>query len=155
MISCVERQYEYGKNTRSEAMISKAATDVLGHLRRATLVGAAPEISDGQLLEAFITRNDEAAFGVLVRRHGPLVFGVCKRVIRHTQDAEDAFQATFLVLARKAAKVVPREAVGSWLYGVAYRTAWRARAVAARYRAREKQVETMLESETPVRTPFT
>jgi DNA-directed RNA polymerase specialized sigma24 family protein len=83
---------------------------------------------------------------VLVRRHGPLVFGVCKRVIGHTQDAEDAFQATFLVLARKASTVVPREAVGSWLYGVAYRTARRARAVAARHWTREKQVETMHET---------
>jgi RNA polymerase sigma factor (sigma-70 family) len=121
-------------------MVTKAETTVFGHL-----LGTAPEISDCQLLEAFITRQDAAAFGVLVRRHGPLVFGVCKRVLGHTQDAEDAFQVTFLVLARKAATVVPREALGNWLYGVAYRTARRARAVAIRRRAREKQVETMPE----------
>src|SRR5262245_11157184 len=125
-------------------MATKAANNtVFGHLRRVALLGAGPELTDGQLLEQFIGRRDETAFAVLVRRHGPLVFGVCRRMLGNLHDAEDAFQATFLVLARKAPTVVPREAVGNWLYGVAYRTARRAKASAARRWAREKQVKNM------------
>ena len=93
---------------------------------------------DGQLLVAFLDRADEAAFEVLVRRHGPMVLAVCRRLLRHHQDAEDAFQATFLILARKAADVWPRDAVGSWLYGVATRVALKARAVRARKLGREQ-----------------
>jgi RNA polymerase sigma factor (sigma-70 family) len=93
---------------------------------------------DGQLLERYLTRREEAAFEALVRRHGPMVLGVCRRVLRNCHDAEDAFQATFLVLVRKAASIRPREQVGNWLYGVAYRTALKARAVAARQSARER-----------------
>src|SRR5438046_2221611 len=85
------------------------------------LVSCGP--SDGQLLELFLTRRDEAAFDTLVRRHGPMILGVCRRVLKNSHDAEDAFQATFLVLVRKAATIHPRELVGHWLYGVAYRTA--------------------------------
>jgi RNA polymerase sigma factor (sigma-70 family) len=96
-----------------------------------------PVVSDGALLERFIAARDEAAFELLLRRHGPMVLGVCQRVLRHRQDAEDASQATFLVLAHKAASVRPREAVGNWLYGVAYRTALKARTAAARRRRRE------------------
>jgi RNA polymerase sigma factor (sigma-70 family) len=96
--------------------------------------------SDGQLLERFTRHRDEAAFASLVRRHGPLVAGVCRRLLHCEQDAEDVFQATFLVLARKAASIRKREAVGSWLYGVATRLARQARADAARRQARERQV---------------
>jgi len=83
--------------------------------------------TDRQLLECFIDDSDEAAFDGLVRRHRRVVWGVCRRFLPREQDAEDAFQAVFLILARKARAIRKREAVGSWLYGVAYRTALRAR----------------------------
>jgi RNA polymerase sigma factor (sigma-70 family) len=82
--------------------------------------------SDAQLLERFVAGRDEAAFELLVWRHGPTVLGVCRRVLRNEQDAEDAFQATFLVLVRKAGSISKRQAVGSWLYRVAHRVALRA-----------------------------
>jgi RNA polymerase sigma factor (sigma-70 family) len=129
--------------SRTPIMSKTAANVFFRHLRRIALLGAGPQISDGQLLEQFIARRDEAAFAMLVRRHGPLVFGVCRRMIGNIDDAEDAFQATFLVLARKATTIVPREAVANWLYGVAFRTAQRAKACAARRWAREKQVKNM------------
>ena len=94
---------------------------------RAVLLRDGAGLTDGQLLECFVSRREGAALGVLVQRHGPMVWGVCRRVLRNHDDSEDAFQATFLVLARKASSVVPREKVGNWLHGVAYRTALRAR----------------------------
>jgi RNA polymerase sigma factor (sigma-70 family) len=124
-------------------MATKSLGALIGHLHRAALLPDRAGRTDSQLLEYFVSRRDEAAFEALVRRHGPMVFAVCRRVIGNLHDAEDAFQASFLVLARKAASVSPREAVGNWLYGVAYRTARRARAVSARQRAREKQVKDM------------
>jgi RNA polymerase sigma factor (sigma-70 family) len=112
---------------------------LIQQVRRGALLG----LTDGQLLAYFIERRDEAAFEALVRRHGLMVLGVCRRVLRDLHDAEDAFQATFLVLARKAASLRSRELVGNWLYGTAYRTAQEARATIARRRARERQVEDM------------
>ena len=112
----------------------------LNYLQSALAPPGATE-SDAQLLARFLTYRDEAAFAALVRRHGPMVLGVCRRVLRHTHDAEDAFQAAFLVLARKAGSVLKRQAVASWLYMVAYRTAQRARARQARRVAREVQVD--------------
>ena len=100
---------------------------------------AAPPPADREALAAFVARRDEAAFAALVRRHGPMVLRVCRRVLGHAQDAEDACQATFLVLARKAGSVGRAEALASWLHGVAVRTALRARRDAGRRRARERQ----------------
>jgi RNA polymerase sigma factor (sigma-70 family) len=115
---------------------------VVQHLRSALLLREGAELTDGQLLECFVNRREPAALEGLVRRHGPMVWGVCRRILRNHHDAEDAFQATFLVLVRKAASVMPREMVGNWLYGVAQRTALKARA-AAKQRARERQVVDM------------
>jgi RNA polymerase sigma factor (sigma-70 family) len=97
---------------------------VLRHLRG---LAAGGDVPDGLLLERFTARHDEAAFAALVRRHGPLVYGVCRRVLHNEHDAEDAFQATFLVLARKAGSIAARDSVGSWLYQVARHMAMKAR----------------------------
>jgi RNA polymerase sigma factor (sigma-70 family) len=120
---------------------------VIRHLRRAVLRQDAAASTDGQLLASFIDHKDEAAFEALVRRHGPMVFGVCRRVVGNHHDAEDAFQATFLVLARKAPSVRPRERLANWLHGVALRTAMKAKPLTAKRRGREKQVTAMPEPE--------
>src|SRR5207249_9551730 len=99
-------------------MAKSRVNRVLDHLRQAVLSGE--DLSDGQLLEFFLAGREEFAFEALVRRHGAMVLAVCRRMVRHVQDAEDAFQATFLVLARKASAIRPRQKVGNWLYGVAY-----------------------------------
>jgi RNA polymerase sigma factor (sigma-70 family) len=116
---------------------------LLDHIRRLV----EEPLSDADLLGRFIERREETAFATLLKRHGPMVLGVCRRILGNPHDAEDAFQATFLVLARRASSVRPREAVGNWLYGVAYRTALEARAKSKRRCAREKQVEEMPEPE--------
>ncbi len=105
--------------------------------------GAGP--TDGQLLDDFLSRHDESAIASIVARHGPMVWGVCRRTLRNHQDAEDAFQATFLVLLRKAASIVPKEKLADWLYGVANQTALKARSTAAKRRLREMQVVAMPE----------
>src|SRR5262245_56503039 len=98
---------------------------------------AAEGRSDRQLLEAYAGANDQAAFATLVRRHGPMVLGVCRRVLQDVHNAEDAFQAVFLTLARKAALLRQGEALTAWLHGVSYRVALRARRDAARRRKHE------------------
>jgi RNA polymerase sigma factor (sigma-70 family) len=115
----------------------------LRSVRRAVLSRDGAGLTDGQLLTSFMERGDPAAFEGLLRRHGPMVLGVCRRVLGDCHDAEDAFQAVFLVFVRKAGSIAPREAVGGWLYGVAYRTALEARNKRSRRRAREKQVDAM------------
>jgi RNA polymerase sigma factor (sigma-70 family) len=96
---------------------------VFQHLRKLVAALPASERPDEQLLQRFVTERDEAAFGILLQRHGPMVLQVCARVLGHVHDVEDAFQATFLVLARKATTIRKPRAVGSWLHGVAYRIA--------------------------------
>src|SRR5581483_9046703 len=93
-------------------------TRTLQHLRTVMLRRDGTDATDGALLDLFITHRDEAAFEALVQRHGPMVLGVCRRVLHNAHDAEDAFQATFLILVRRAASILPREVLGNWLYGV-------------------------------------
>src|SRR6516164_5743210 len=94
-------------------------------------------LTDRQLLERFALRRDEESFAHLVQRHGPMVLGVCRQILRQEQDAEDAFQATFLVLSRKAGSIRSAEALPNWLYGVANRLATRMKAAAQRRQTRE------------------
>src|SRR5262245_30732605 len=96
---------------------------VLRYLRGLAEQGPLRDVSDGELLDAFRARQDETAFTLLVRRHGPMVLDVARRVLRREQDAEDVYQATFLLLARKANSIRKRDAVASWLHGVAQRLA--------------------------------
>src|SRR5437868_1187269 len=117
-------------------MTTRTTCGPLSRVRAAEL-GRDGGPTDGQLLARFVEERDEAALGALVRRLGPAVLGVCRRVVGDAHLGEDAFQATFLVLVRKADQVRPREQVASWLYGVAYRVARRARA--ARYRRLAKE----------------
>jgi RNA polymerase sigma factor (sigma-70 family) len=102
-------------------------------------------LADNVLLERFLSGHDEAAFEVLVRRHGPMVWATCRRTLGDSPDAEDAFQAVFLVLFRKAGSISRRELLGPWLHTVAVRTAARARARRARRQRRERQVTPMPE----------
>lgn len=119
-------------------MTTSPMTKVMQHIRGAVPARDEAGLTDGQLLTCFVARRDESAFAALVGRHGPMVWGVCRRVLRSLHDAEDAFQASFLVLARKAASIASREQLASWLYGVAHRTALKARSAAVRRRLREK-----------------
>src|SRR5215471_16159577 len=114
---------------------------ILQRLRQTAFVPDGAEMTDGRLLDSFIARKDESAFAALVRRHGPMVLGVCRRVVGDYHDAEDAFQATFLVLASKAASLIVGQSLGSWLYQVAYNTARRAGIAGARRRRMERQME--------------
>src|SRR5262245_37459410 len=112
---------KYLRRTRvakGKAMRAGPLSGILVHLRRSALVHE--QFTDAQLLERFVCRRDEAAFQALMQRHGPMVWGVCRRVLRNEPDAEDAFQATFVVFVRKAASIADAAGVGSWLYGVAH-----------------------------------
>jgi RNA polymerase sigma factor (sigma-70 family) len=126
-------------------MASSQLSPAIQHLRRAALLRDGAGLTDAQLLEVYVRRREEAAMAALVRRHGPMVWGVCRRVLRNHHDAEDAFQATFLVFVRKAASLAIPELLANWLYGVAHQTALKARATTARRGARERQVTQMPE----------
>src|SRR5262245_53586922 len=124
-------------------MASGQTSKVIRHVRSVLLRRDEPERTDAELLADYLERREEAALAALVRRHAPLVWGVCRRVLRRYHDAEDAFQATFLVFVRKAASIVAPELLANWLYGVAHQTALKARATAAKRGARERQVADM------------
>ena len=122
--------------------------------RLTRLIGNLSREPDGRLLALFLAGN-QVAFRELVDRHAPLVFGVCNRILRHHQDAEDAFQAVFIVLARRAADVWPQDAVGSWLYGVASRVALKARTQRTRRWSREEAIEEVVQPCGPTSEPDT
>jgi RNA polymerase sigma factor (sigma-70 family) len=118
-------------------MADNRRNGVLQHIRKLVAAGHGGVPADDELLERFVRRRDEEAFAALVQRHGPMVQGVCRRLLKDAHDAEDACQAAFLVLARRAGSIRKRESVGSWLYGVAYRAAANLRRQVARRRGRE------------------
>jgi RNA polymerase sigma factor (sigma-70 family) len=130
-------------------MTTRPLHGILEHLRRAALRRDRVGATDAELLCHYARTRDEAAFEALLRRHGPMVLGVCRRVLANEADAEDAFQATFLVLVRKADSVRPRRLVGSWLYGVAHRTALKARAMDGRRRVKEREAGSRPRREQP------
>jgi RNA polymerase sigma-70 factor (ECF subfamily) len=119
-------------------MAKTALGTLLQNLRRSLRCGEA-DFTDGDLLDCFISRRDEDAFAALVQRHGPMVLGVCRRILQNEADVEDAFQAVFLVLVRKAGSIHPRRMVGNWLYGVAHSTALKARAMRSKRRTKENE----------------
>jgi RNA polymerase sigma factor (sigma-70 family) len=123
--------------------------DLVGHVRRLLGGREACALSDGQLLERFINLRDEAAFEQLMQRHGSMVLGVCRRVLTGEQDVADAFQATFLVLLRRARAIRHSRALGSWLYRVAFSAAVKARASAIRQEALKKHMAGILQTVPP------
>jgi RNA polymerase sigma factor (sigma-70 family) len=126
-----------------------SASPVLQYIRDRVRPNSLADLPDSQLLDRFISSRDEQAFALIVNRHGPMVFAVCRRKLGRVHDAEDAFQATFLVLARKAASIRHREMLSSWLYGVACRTATKAQANARKRRAREQPMANLVEPQIP------
>jgi RNA polymerase sigma factor (sigma-70 family) len=120
-------------------MATKALNRMMQRLRRTTLLRESAGVPDDHLLECYVSGHDEAAFEALVRRHGPMVLGVCRRVLRNEADAEDAFQAVFLVLVRKAASIRCRKKLSNWLYGVAHNTALKARAMIHKRGRKERE----------------
>jgi RNA polymerase sigma factor (sigma-70 family) len=120
-------------------MLAGPLQGVIRHLRNVARPHEGAQVGDAELLGRFITHRDQEAFELLVRRHGPMVFGVCKRILGNETDAEDAFQATFLVLVRKAIAIIPRTQVGNWLHGVAHKTALKAKAMVSRRRVKERE----------------
>jgi RNA polymerase sigma factor (sigma-70 family) len=120
---------------------------LINHVHKTMLRQEAARLNDAQLLQCYVRGREDAIFDAIVRRHGPMVMGICRRILRNRHDAEDAFQVTFLVLVRKAPSIASRQLLGNWLYGVAHNTALKARAAIARRRRREAQVSELPESE--------
>jgi RNA polymerase sigma factor (sigma-70 family) len=120
-------------------MAKKPLTNCLQHICRLAVVQTARELGDRELLERFVAAKDEAAFAVLVERHGPMVLGVCRRMLGSAHDAEDACQAAFLVLAQKAASIRKTTSLPSWLHGVASRVAGHLRREGLRRSRRERE----------------
>jgi RNA polymerase sigma factor (sigma-70 family) len=124
-------------------MPARRSISATGSIAPPIPVRPSDHIADAVLLDHFVRRNDQAAFAALLERHGPMVLGVCRRLLSDTHEADDAFQATFLIFLQKAGSLRDPASLGNWLYGVAYRVARRARTVAARWRAREREVPVM------------
>jgi DNA-directed RNA polymerase specialized sigma24 family protein len=118
---------------------TKALNGFIQRLRRGVRLLDEARLTDGELLAAYVVRRDQAAFATLVQRHGPMVLGVCRRILRNDADAEDAFQATFLVLIRKASTIRTKALVSNWLYGVAQNTALQAKALNRRRQTKERE----------------
>jgi RNA polymerase sigma factor (sigma-70 family) len=133
-----DKYHEEGlPDSLARAVLMTARTQPLLHYLRRLITPSSKDAGDAELLERFVSESDESAFAALLARHGPMVFGVCRRVLRDSNDAEDAFQATFLILARKARALRRPEALASWLYGTARRLASAARRTESRRRQRE------------------
>src|SRR5260370_22244877 len=113
-------------------MMKTNTSTILQSIRRSVEDLRTKQLTDQELLYRFRSERDEAAFHTLLRRHGSMVLDVCRNVLGNEADAEDAFQATFLILAQKAGAIRKQASVGSWLHGVAYRTALKARAGSAK-----------------------
>ncbi len=124
---------------RGDANMSATGPELVRYLRTLAAGQANDACTDRQLLEQFVTRREETSFAALVHRYGPMVLGVCRRVLGHDQDAEDAFQATFLILARKAGSIRKHDSVSSWLHGVAYHIAEKLRAKKMRCAIHERK----------------
>src|SRR5271168_1125781 len=122
-------------------MAKQPLNGVLQHIRKVAAVQTYRELSDCELLERFFGARDEAAFTVLIERHGPMVLGVCRRALPNFHDAEDACQATFLVLARKAASIRKKTSLSTWLHGVARRVAANLKRGHARRKTRERGID--------------
>jgi RNA polymerase sigma factor (sigma-70 family) len=124
-------------------MASESRSPLLAFLRRIVPSRGHSDLTDGELLQRFALQHEEWAFAALMQRHGPMVLGVCQSILRDAHDAEDVFQATFLVLVRKPGGIGKPGSVASWLHGVAYRLATKARVEAARRRSSEREVVPM------------
>ena len=122
-------------------MVETQLSNVVRHIRKLAGAENTQDLTDVQLLREFCRNGDEFSFAALLKRHGPMVLSVCRHVLGHEQDAEDAFQATFLVLACKAASIRRGEALINWLHGVAFRMAMNMKRNAARRREQEARLE--------------
>jgi RNA polymerase sigma factor (sigma-70 family) len=151
-ISCIKPLFTGSTNKEDDcrsykgtAMATSPMSGFIQHLRSALFIGDRAGLTDGRLLTDYLSGREAASLAALVHRHGPMVWGVCRRMLRNYHDAEDAFQATFLVLVRKAATLQSRELLANWLYGVAHQTALKARATAAKRNQRERGLMEMPE----------